>query len=654
MTREGADRRTGQVRAISVGILAHIDAGKTSTTERILFEAGVIAEPGSVDRGTTVTDTLEQERRRGITIQAAVTAFRHGDTVVNVVDTPGHPDFIAEIERTLDVLDGAILVVSAVEGVQAQTRILFRAMVRRGLPFVVFVNKIDRVGARSDTLVAEIGDRLTPRVVPLGWPVELGTRVARYQPWAVFPPAIRQDAVEILADRDEELLELFVEQGTEVDARILHSALVRAARAGAAHPLLFGSAMSGAGVPELIDAIVTYLPAAPAESGALRGRVFKIERGSGGEKVCYAKVVNGLLRVRQRVPVAGIDQRVTALSVFDEGVAVPVKAVETGRIAKVWGFDKAKIGDEIGTDRTGQRVYFARPFLESAVQPVNPQDRGRLYQALAQIAEQDPLIGLRQDDGAAAIYVSLYGDIQKQVIQETLETEFKVQALFSTSTIVHVERVLGVGEALDLAPSPFIATIGLRVEPGPVGSGRVFALEINTGSVPAAFYKAVEEAAMRSLQQGLYGWEVVDCIVTMTHNILHRDWATSTAADHRKLAPLTVMAALRRATTEVQEPIESFHLECPADALGEFARVVPEFGEITAEPVLKGTTCIVEGYLRAAKVPDLRTLIPGMTRGEGFLETEFNHYARVPGAFPVRPRTDLNPLNRDDYLRRIS
>jgi ribosomal protection tetracycline resistance protein len=178
-------------------------------------------------------------------------------------------------------------------------------------------------------------------------------------------------------------------------------------------------------------------------------------------------------------------------------------------------------------------------------------------------------------------------------------------------------------------------------------------LEINTGSLPAAFYKAVEEAAMRTLMQGLYGWEVLDCVVTMTRGILHRDWATSTAADHRKLAPLTVMEALRRAGTEVQEPIESFHLECPADTLGSFARVIPSFGEITSEPLLKGATCIVEGDLRAAKVSDLRALIPGLTRGEGFLETEFSHYARVPGKFPTRPRTDLNPLSRGDYLRQV-
>jgi ribosomal protection tetracycline resistance protein len=643
-------------RTLSLGILAHIDAGKTSTTERLLFEAGVLAELGSVDDGTTVTDTMDQERRRGITIRAAVTAFTHQGCAISLVDTPGHPDFIAEIERVLDILDGAVLVVSAVEGVQAQTRILYRALERKGLPFIIFVNKIDRVGARSEQLISEIRSRLSPNVTPLGEAVALGTRAGRYEPYREIPETVRLELIETLAENDEKILDLFVQNESLIDERILRDAASFGARQGRVHPLLFGSAISGAGIPELMDAIVRYLPASTGQVGEqLRGRIFKIDRRATGEKVCYAKVTSGVLRSRQRVPVSGLDQRVTALQLFDEGTVLSVGAVDAGRIAKIWGFEKARIGDEIGADGAVTRSsYFSRPFLESAARSKDPQHRGRLYQSLAQLAEQDPLIGLRQDDRAQTMYVSLYGEVQKEVIQETLATDFHVEAEFSPSTIVHVERVVGVGEAFDEAPDPFIATIGLRVEPGPVGSGRVFALEINTGTLPAAFHKAVEDAAMRTLAEGLYGWEVVDCVVTMTRSILHRDWANSTAADHRKLAPLVVMDALRRASTEVQEPIQSFHFECPIDTFGHFARVMPEFGEITSEPLIKAGTCSVEGNLPAAKVPDLRSLIPGMTRGEGFLETEFSHFARVRGKFPSRPRTDFNPLDRSDYLRQVT
>lgn len=641
---------------LSLGILAHIDAGKTSTTERILFEAGVIAEPGKVDAGTTVTDTMDQERRRGITIQSAVTAFTLDGIDISLVDTPGHPDFIAEIERVLDILDGAVLVVSAVEGVQAQTRILFRALKRRGLPFVIFANKIDRAGARTGALVEEIRSRLTPSVVPLGDAVDLGERSARYAPFTTFPGRVRENAVDVLSEGDDTVLEAFVESGLGIGDEVLQRSLVRQARRGDVHPLVFGSAVSGAGVPDLMDAVATYLPAiaAPAD-GELAGQVFKIDQGPAGEKVAYTKIISGTLRARQRVPVGGRDQRVTGLEVFTDGIAAAATAVEAGRIAKVTGFTKARIGDDVGIGRSGSRPpYFARPFLESAVTPADPRQRGKLHQALSLLAERDPLIGLRQDDRVGAMFVSLYGEVQKEVIQETLATDFDVVAELSPSIIVHVERVVGVGVARDDAPDPFIATIELRVEPGPPGSGRTFALEFNTGTLPPAFYKAVEEAALRTLSEGLYGWEVIDCVVSMTEGILHRDWATSTAADHRKLAPLTVMSALRRAGTEVHEPVQAFHLECPPDSLGSFVGKIPEYGEITSEPLITGPTCIVEGEVRAAKVADLQGLIPGLTRGEGFLETEFSHYARVQGAFPTRPRTDLNPLNREDYLRQVT
>jgi ribosomal protection tetracycline resistance protein len=228
-----------------------------------------------------------------------------------------------------------------------------------------------------------------------------------------------------------------------------------------------------------------------------------------------------------------------------------------------------------------------------------------------------------------------------------------VVAELSPSIIVHVERVVGVGVARDDAPDPFIATIELRVEPGPPGSGRTFALEFNTGTLPPAFYKAVEEAALRTLSEGLYGWEVIDCVVSMTEGILHRDWATSTAADHRKLAPLTVMSALRRAGTEVHEPVQAFHLECPPDSLGSFVGIIPEYGEITSEPLITGPTCIVEGEVRAAKVADLQGLIPGLTRGEGFRRPSS---ATTPGC-RVRSLTRPGPTSTpelEDYLRQVT
>lgn len=642
------------MKKLNIGILAHIDAGKTSTTERILFEVGAVQALGSVDSGTTVTDSLEQERQRGITIKTAVTAFTIGDVHINLVDTPGHPDFIAEIERTLDVLDAAILVVSSVEGVQAQTRVLFRALKRRSIPFLIFANKIDRMGARSEQLIEEIRARLTTSSFSLGSVTGLGDREAYYTPFEIIP----EELVWALAENDNDVLTEAIEKEGRVDQGLLWTALRRQVRAGKIHPIVFGSAMTGAGTEHLISAIAGLLAVEHMDAddhSDPRGTVFKIERNSRGEKICYIRMFEGALKTREKILVGGKEHRITAIEVFDQGHAQPAEIMSSGDIAKVSGLSEARIGDWVGSEwNKGRENYFASPLLETSIRPVNPEHRGKLFNALFEIAEQDPLIDLRQDDDAGLLFVSLYGEVQKEVIQDTLSSEYDLKVEFGDSTVIHIERVVGTGVAHDEAPVPFVATIGLRIEPRPEGSGNAFELEINTGVVPAAFLRAVEEAAEKTLRQGIYGWQVTDCLITMTDCIRHRDWANSTAADHRKLAPLVVMDALKAAGTVVCEPIQKFYLECPKDCVGAVIAEIVVLKAVPEEPSEKGPISVVEGTIPASKVQQVQKVLPGLTHGEGFIETNFSHYYPVVGEYPTRKRTDKNPLNRSDYLRQTT
>ena len=642
------------MKTLSIGILAHIDAGKTSTTERLLFDTGVIDELGSVDAGNTRTDSMDQERRRGITIQAAVTAFAISDVQVNLVDTPGHPDFIAEIERTLDILDGAILVVSSVEGVQAQTRVIYRALKRMAIPCIIFANKIDRLGARYESLIEEIRTRLTPSIAPIGTCTSIGQKNASFHRFDRFPDTERQNLIEILADHDEQILGRFVEFGSNIDDDTLLLSLAEQTRRALVHPLFFGSAISGAGFADLIRAITEFLPAKelPTETET-KGSIFKIERSESGEKICLAKIASGKLRERERVKIGGKDERITGLQVFENGSTIESKQVTAGRIAKLWGLSSARIGDCIGECESNSREdRFSPPMLETAVSARDPKKRGELYRALSNLAEQDPFISLRIDKNAGILYISLYGEVQREVIEERLKSEFRVEVDFSETMTIHIERLISVGKALDEAPDPFIATIGLMVEPRPADSGNIFELAVEPGVVPAGFLRAVEEAVMNTLRQGLYGWQVLDCKVTMTKTIRHRDWANSTAADHRKLAPLVVMDALKRAGTRVHEPIQTFHLECPVDTLGSLVTEMPKLRALPSEPAVSGTVCFLEGTIPTTKVRELQLILPSLTRGEGFLETVFSHYEPVIGEYPTRPRTDNNHLVREDYLRR--
>jgi ribosomal protection tetracycline resistance protein len=632
-------------RTLNLGILAHVDAGKTTLTERLLYAAGVIDAIGSVDDGSTQTDFLPLEQQRGITIKSAVVSFAIDDVTVNLIDTPGHPDFIAEVERVLSVLDGAVLVISAVEGVQPQTRVLMRALQRLQVPTLIFLNKIDRRGADDERVLLEISERLTPAVV----------RSA----------AANDELAAALAERDDAILGAYVE-GTTLSYSCLRAGLAAQTVRGVLHPVFVGSAITGAGVDALMAGIAELLPAAVGDvDGPVSGTVFKVERGPAGEKIAYVRMFSGTARVRDRVRIGPGEEegKVTAISVFDRGSDERRPAVEAGQIGKLWGLGSVQIGDSIGVPRrpaTGH--HFAPPTLETAVVSRRPGEKGALHVALAQLAEQDPLINLRQDDVRQELFLSLYGEVQKEVIEETLASDFGLDVAFRETTTICVERPIDAGAAVELlgkGADPFLATVGLRLEPAPVGSGVEFRLDVKTESVPLYVYKsadefrkAMEENVRETLCQGLYGWQVTDCIVTMTDSGYA---APSTGArDFRLLTPLVLMSALQEAGTVVCEPIHRFHLETPADTLGAILPLLARLGAVPGPPELRGAVCTIEGEIPAALVNRLQQLLRGPSRGEGVVEFAFDHYEPLHGTPPTRPRTDRNPLNREEYLLRLA
>ena len=563
---------------LNLGILAHVDAGKTTLTERLLYAAGIIDAIGSVDDGTTQTDSLALEQQRGITIKSAVVSFAIDDVTVNLIDTPGHPDFIAEVERVLSVLDGAVLVISAVEGVQAQTRLLMRALQRLHVPTLIFVNKIDRPGASYEAVLHAISERLTPALIPVGSARELGTRAANFTPWGATDAAFAARLASALAERNDAILAAYVDDETSVSYSRLREELAAQSKQALVHPVFFGSAITGAGVDALIAGIAELLPAAEGHAdGPVSGTVFKVGRGVAGERIAWVRMFSGTLRTRERPLFRGDhDGKVTAIRVFDHGHAVRRSSVVAGQIAQVWGLAEIQIGDAIGLPRTtADHGLFGPPTLETVVVPRSRGDKGALHAALVQLAEQDPLINLRQDDDRQELFVSLYGEVQKEVIQETLANDFDIEVEFRETTPVCIERPIGPGaavEKLGAASNPFLATVGLRIEPAPINTGVEFRLQVGVRSIPQYVYKtvenfgrALEETVRTTLQQGLYGWQVTDCTVTMTD--CGYSSPGSTAGDFRKLTPLVLMSALKEADTKVCEPIHHFHLEGPADSL---------------------------------------------------------------------------------------
>jgi ribosomal protection tetracycline resistance protein len=654
---------------LNLGILAHVDAGKTTLTERLLFEAGAIRDLGSVDQGSTQTDTLLLERQRGITIKSAVASFTVGDLAVSLLDTPGHPDFIAEVDRVLGVLDGAILVISAVEGVQSHTRILFRALQRLVVPTLFFVNKIDRHGADPDAVVGDIAQRLTSSIPLMGSVIDAGTRGADVRGWGAESPAGLTAIAELLADHDESVLTALIDDDREMSPGWLRATLAAQTAAGLVHPVFFGSAITGSGVDDLAGGIAELLPIASTDDrGPVIGSIFKIERGAHNEKVAFVRLRSGTIRVRDEVFVSsGHSDRVTSIRVFSPGGPERRPSMSAGEIGIVFGLRSARIGDVIGETAppVAQSSHFAPPSLESIVVASREEDRIRLGTVLAQMAEQDPLINVHLDPSTQEISVSLYGEVQKEVIESTLATDFDIEVEFSETSTIFVERPLASGAAVEflgVAPNPFLATVGLRIEPADAGTGVDVRIDpAILGLMPMAYFRAVEETTRETMRQGLCGWSVIDCTVTLSHagflgkhGLGHQYFnksMSSTGEDFRKLTPLVTMDALRLASTEVHEPIHWLRLEVPSESLDPVLAFLKSLRGVTKERGMKGAVSTLLGSIPAASVHGLQRRLPDLTRGEGVAETGFDHYQPVSGNPPSRARLGPNPLDRVEYLK---
>lgn len=589
---------------LNIGILAHVDAGKTSLTERLLFDSGAIDRLGSVDSGDTQTDSGAIERERGITIRTAVATFTVGDLQINLIDTPGHSDFIAEVERALAILDGAVLVLSAVEGVQPQTVVIWRALRRLQVPTLLFINKTDRRGADPARVRAEIRRRL---------PGSADTRI------------------------------------------------------------LTGSALTGRGVADLATAITAHLPSTPPDVDVEpSGVVFKIERDDRGKRV-FVRMRAGSVALRDRLELSGRPrERVTGLQVSTgDGLATGKRAVG-GQIAVLRGLEAARIGDSFGPgqlEETAKRDWASvPPTLQAVVEPATPQERGAVYAALTELAEQDPLIALRTTGDEIA--VSLFGEVQKEVIASLLLEWYGLTVSFRETTVVCIERVHGTGQALEqinVNGNPYLGTVGLRIEPAPVGSGIRFELEVERGAMPPAFFTATEEGVRKALEQGRHGWQVTDCVVTMTdsgywarqshsHQKFNKAFS-SVAGDFRNLGQLVVAAALRQAGTTVCEPVDRFDLEVPATALGGVLRLLGQLGGLvlTTHPgdsVTRQATRL-EGDLPAARIRALATQLPDLTGGEAVLTNRLDRYAPVTTEPPVRVRVGPDPADRREWFREM-
>ncbi len=625
----------------NIGIFAHVDAGKTTLSEQLLLKAGAIRSAGSVDSGTAHTDTLDVERRRGISVRSSCVRLNWRGEAINLIDTPGHADFSAEIERALWALDGAVIVVCGVEGVQPQTELLFEALRAQGLPVLFFINKMDRDGADADRVCGQLRRRLSPRAAM---------------------PGDREGLTEALCDADDGLMERWLEDGDLPDGE-LQAALATLAKKGEAFPVLTGSALRGQGIEALLDGILSFLPPPDASQGALCGVAFAAASDRLLGRGLWVRLFGGRLANREAVTLPGridpltgertaVQNKVTQIRGVDGSDAGSLSA---GEIGIVYGLGALRVGQALGDEALLPRKVrpgtLRAPLTTMRVEAEDPAQVKALAAACQALADEDPLLRTRYARDTGELQMDAMGAIQLEILQEALKSRFGLSARFADPTVIYRETIAreAVGHAEYTWPKPCWAILEFVVRPAPRGSGVTFRSEVPARQILPRYQHQVEQALPLALSQGRLGWPVTDVEIALVGGS-HHQFHTH-PLDFIVATPWGIQDALRAGGSALLEPILEMRLRVPPECAG---RIMGDVNAMRGE-VLRVETADDFASLTAL-VPvseslDYPTRLAQATAGRGGMSTRLSGYRECPlelGA--TAPRRGVDPLDTSCYI----
>lgn len=634
------------MKIINIGILAHVDAGKTTLTESLLYTSGAILELGSVDKGTTRTDTMFLERQRGITIQAAVTSFNWNDYKINIVDTPGHTDFITEVYRSLSVLDGAILVISAKDGVQAQTRILFHALQKMNIPTIIFINKIDQYGINLNNIYQNIKEKLSNDIIVM--------QNVTLTPEISIKNIIDLDDWDPVISKNDKLLEKYI-AGEKLTIQELTYEEYRCVKKGSLFPIYHGSARNNIGTQQLIEAISNlFCPEMNENDSELCGRVFKIEYTDHKQRLVYLRLYSGTLHLRDTIILPEKKKvKLTEIYIPSNGEMIQTKTVCSGDIFIIPN-NTLRLNDIIGNEKLLPcNVWNDKtvPILRTRIEPIKIEEREKLLDALTEIADTDPLLRYYVDTITHEIIISFLGTVQLEVICSLLIEKYHINIRIEDPTVIYLEKPLQKADYtihIEVPPNPFWASIGLSITPLPIGSGIQYESKVSLGYLNQSFQNAVREGINYGLEQGLYGWEVTDCKICFEYGVYYSP--VSTPSDFRFLAPIVLEQTLKKAGTQLLEPYFSFILFTPQGYLSRAYNDAQKHCAIIETSQSKNDEVIFTGHIPVRCINEYRNTLTLYTNGQAVFLTELKDYQIATCEPVIQSR---RPNNRIDKVRHM-
>jgi elongation factor G len=668
-------------RVRNIGIAAHIDAGKTTTTERILFYSGVVHKMGEVHDGAAVTDWMAQERERGITITAAAISTSWKDHRINIIDTPGHVDFTIEVERSMRVLDGVIAVFCAVGGVQPQSETVWRQADRYKVPRMVFVNKMDRTGADFLKVYGQIKDRLKANAAPIQLPIgaegdltgiidlvknkayiykdDLGQEIEETDIPADMAETVaewRAKLMESVAETDEDLLEAFLENG-ELSEEQLHTGIRDGVLRHGLVPMLCGSAFKNKGVQLLLDAVVDYLPAPvdvppiqgllPDGSEAVRtsddnapfsALAFKVMADPFG-KLTFVRIYSGVLQKGSYVLNATKDkkERISRLIVLKADEREEVDALRAGDLGAVLGLKDTTTGDTLCTDTDPivlESLYIPEPVISVAVEPKTKGDMEKLSKALQSLSEEDPTFRVSTDPETSQTVIAGMGELHLEILVDRMLREFKVEANIGAPQVSYRETIRGSAKgegkfARQTGGKGQYGHVVIEMEPGEPGSGFEFVNKIVGGVVPKEYIGPAENGMKETCESGVVaGYPMIDVKVTMVDGSYHD--VDSSEMAFKIAGSMAFKDGVKKCNPVLLEPMMKVEVEVPEDYLGSvIGDLSSRRGQVEGQSVDDGLSK-VQAKVPLAEMFGYATQLRSMTQGRGIFSMEFSHYEEVP------------------------
>ncbi|MFA8450277.1 MAG: GTP-binding protein [Bacteroidales bacterium] len=639
---------------INIGILAHVDAGKTTLTEQFLYYANASKVLGNVDKGSTITDSLNIEKERGISVFSSSVHFAWNNVEFNLIDTPGHIDFSAEVERSLMVMDLAVLVISAVEGVQGHTYNIVDQLKEMQIPFVVFLNKIDRKGSDYLSILEEITKELGLCVFCKNFPLNEANAKANVMSFDLKSDEQRDLItfnMEMIAESDDMLMEQYLE-GQQWAENEINDIVIDSCKTQKLVPLYLGVAKNGIGIDEFLSFLSSFAIAEEQESKDLSALVFKVEHHDTLGRIAFIRIFSGSLKPKDVFYNSSQkkEQKVAQLKKKHLNKLEDVRELFAGDIGIITGVPDIQIADIIGVpNRTLCNMQL--PVLEYKVEANEEKDYSQLAEALSLLNLENPKLNFQWFKDYKEFQVNLLGNIQKEVLEQHIYDRFGIGASFVNPTVIYKETPSSkaVGTARYTMPKPCWAVVSFLIEPGELDSGIVYKSEVGVNKIAAKYQNEIERTIEKSLKQGVKGWEVTDLKITLVDGEDHE--VHSRPGDFILATPMAIMDALTKANTSFLEPIQSFEIKAEEYCLGS---VVSELNAMRASfdaPSFENNSFQMKGKVPVSTSVDFAVKFGMLTSGKGKLKMKLLGYdiCEDKNAIP-RPYKGVNPLDRSQWI----